>query len=531
MSMQVSNALGMRQIFDLITLPGEFLAERKSLELKRQTFKISDLKERYVRLQKLMDTLRGQEASLRTLRELFAHITKLSLPSKHSTQVLALHELFLIKEFIYHYNNLHSFLRKQGWMDQFPLPDLLPVFKILDADESGLPAFRISPANSPKLGEILTGILQSNAKLKHARAQLLDEARKELQLPQLQEEITFSRSNVRLAEQLLHSPFFVLSYESVANYSFTLADDDTCLELKKQLSLLTEKQEKEENRILKDLSHKIMDNLSLLTTAVGVVEQTGWRFALADFALRYDCRIPKLVRKHSIRVQGAVNLPLKLHLEKSGRRFQSVDYCFDDTISLLTGPNMGGKTTILKTLGQLCWLARLGIPLPCKEAEVPIFEHIWYNQDDINSSADLSSFGREVVSFTEALQQEGSKLFLLDEFARGTNPAEGEILASAVLCHLATTGNMCIAATHFTAPAMLDGLAQYSIAGLDTAAPGLKAHLPISPTQRLKVLSEAMDYRLQRLKKNQAPPQSAIRVARILGLPEEILKYTEPEKK
>ncbi|MBW6514693.1 MAG: hypothetical protein K0B87_08060 [Candidatus Syntrophosphaera sp.] len=513
----------MRQIFDLIDAPGEFLHEVKSIELKRRALKFSEARDRYTRLAGLLELLKGQDAQRRTLRELFAHLPRLSPPTRQSAYPLALHEFFLLKEFLYHYGNLHGFSRKQGWMDQFLLPDLGPLFQLLDPEGSGLPSFRVSGAFSPKLGELLATRLELGDKLKHARARLLQEASRELQLPQLKEEFVLSRSDAALAERIMHSPFFVLNSESVANYGFTLADDELCLDLKRQLGKVAQKQEAEETRVLKELSRKVLSELPLLNSALSAVAQVGWRFLLADFALSYNCCVPKLLRKQRVRIQAAVNLPLKLHLEEIGRRFQSVDYDFDQPVSLLTGPNMGGKTTILKTIGQLCWLARLGIPLPCAEAELPVFENIWYNQDNAASSADLSSFGREVVSFTEVLQQESYTLFLLDEFARGTNPAEGELLASAVLRHLASTRHMCVAATHFTAPALLDGLAQYSIAGLDTAK--LSSQKPISPTQRLKVLNEAMDYSLRRLKKNQAPPFSAVRVARILGLPEEILKY------
>ncbi|MGC9361608.1 MAG: MutS-related protein [Candidatus Syntrophosphaera sp.] len=527
MSRQISKALGMDAIFDLIEAPGEFLQDVKSRELKRQTFKYSEARQIYARLEKLLALLRDEEDLLRLLRELFAHIPKPSFPAKQTSGPLALHEFFLLKEFLYHYQNLHGLVRKQGLKDHFPLPDLGDVFKLLDPEGNGLPSFRIYAAYSAKLGDLLDKRLQLASKLKHARARFLEEARRELQIPQLKEEFTFSRANSALAERILHSPFFVLSSENVANYSFILADDDACLDLKRQLSKVAEKLEKEEERVLKDLSRKVFKELPMLREARQILEQTGWLFVLADFALKHDCGIPRITRKPVIRVKQAVNLPLKLHLEEIGRRFQKVDYAFDQSVSLLTGPNMGGKTTILKTVGQLCCLARMGIPLPCKKAELPVFAHIWYNQDDLDSSADLSSFGKEVVSFTQALQEEGRTLFLLDEFARGTNPAEGELLASAVLRHLATTDHMCVAATHFTAPAMLDNLAQYSIAGLDASA--LKDHRPISPTQRLKVLSEAMDYSLKRLKKNQEPPLSAIRVARILGLPAPILKYTEKE--
>lgn len=528
MSLQTYNSLGMKQIFELIEAPGEFLYEVKSHHLKRTKLKNNELRDSYARLQSLLDILAGNEAKLRNLRDLYAHIPKYEATSA-STHIFALHELFLLKQYLYHYGRLRSYLRQEGHIDLFPLPDLSALFALLDPEGSGMPAFRLYPAYSIKLSDLLNERQSLSAKLQNARLHLLNEARSELQIPELKEEFTFSRSNAPLAERLLHSRFYVLSSESVANYSFILADDEYCLDLKKQLTQLCTKLEKEEERILKELSHQVHKALPELRDSQQILMQGAWRFLLADFALKYGCCLPKLVRKRSIRVKGAVNLPLKLHLEDSGRKYQSLDYDFDHAISLLTGPNMGGKTTILKTLGQLCWMARLGIPLPCKTAELPILDHIWYNQDDATSSADLSSFGREVVAFTEALQQEGSTLFLLDEFARGTNPSEGELLASSVLRHLATTQHMCVAATHFTAPAMLEDLEQYSIAGLDADAPALRAKLPLSPTQRLKALGEAMDYRLLRLKKHQAPPQSAVRVARILGLPEAILRYLEEQ--
>jgi hypothetical protein len=152
MTNRVFEALRMQQIFDLIEVTGDFLPEVKKRELKRRNLKQTELKDRYSRLGKLMDALRGEETALRTLRELFSHLTRLPLPIGQNSYTFALHELFLIKEFLYNYANLHSFVRKQGWIDLFPLPDLHSVFVILDADKSGLPAFKISGANSPKLG-------------------------------------------------------------------------------------------------------------------------------------------------------------------------------------------------------------------------------------------------------------------------------------------------------------------------------------------------------------------------------------------
>ncbi len=523
-----ARALGLPAVFDLIELAGEFPAEVKKQELKRPPLKLAEAKARYARLERVITLLRGQADALRELRELFARIPRLSLPERKGQVSFALHELFLLKEFLYHHGRLHTCLRRRGWLDTLILPDLGGMFAILDPEGAGAPAFHLSAAYSEKLGEILGAQLETANRLKHARAQYLQEARRELDLPRLQEEFTLSRAESALAEQVLHSPFFVLSAESVANYSFLLADDELCLELRKQLALLQQKREREEVRVLRALSETLGAELPRLRDALGLLAQACWQFMLADFALRYGCAIPKLTRKKAIRVKGAVHLPLKLHLEELGRRWQSVDYDFGGAVALLTGPNMGGKTTVLRTAGQLCWLARLGIPLPCAEAELPLFDNIWYNQSETDSSADLSSFGKEVVAFSEALQREGRTLFLLDEFARGTNPAEGERLASAVLRHLASKEHMCLAATHFTAPSLLEGLAHYSIAGLDLGA--LEGKRFASPNQRLRALNEAMDFSLRRLKKNQAPPLNAIGVARVLGLPEEILKLTETDE-
>lgn len=525
MTRQTATALQLEQIFGLIETPSEWLAELKKQELQRADRKPGEIREAYQRLGGLLDLLRGKDEQRRVLRDLYGHLPKLTLPQSASRPAFALHEFFLLKDFLYHYRNLQAYLRRQGWMDRFLLPDLDSLFRLLDPEESGLPAFRLSGAYSDKLSRFLADRLGLENKLRHARASWLQEAKQELELPQLKEEFVLSRTQTELAERLLHSPFYVLAAENVANYSFILADDEQCLELKKRLSLLAQQQEKEEDRILKDLSRQVLAALPLLRSALAALAQTAWRFLLADFALTHSCCIPSLTRKKSIRVKGAVNLPLKLRLQELGRRYQSLDYSFDQPVSVITGPNMGGKTTILKTLGQLCALAGLAFPLPCAEAELPLFDRIWYNQDDTSASADLSTFGREVVSFTEALQEEGSTLFLLDEFARGTNPAEGELLASAVLRHLATTQNVCVAATHFTAPALLEGIAHFSIAGLDEETLSAARRLPLSPTQRIKALSEAMDYSLKRLTRNAAPPQSAIRVARVLGLPEAILRY------
>ena len=533
MSTQMEDVLGVPQILELIEAEGEFLQSVKKeylTEYPEDYYDYSLLSIHYKNLELIMEKLSSHKSKLKTMLELLAFIPNLEFPLHKNVKILTVHQLYEIKEYIYYYNQLYYFLEKQDWLDIFgDLKDLTEFFEILDPEGFGLPIFVISSAYSDEIGDILNKQLKLIQELKESHTQLLEKAKKELQIPYLKDSFTVSRAETELADRIIHSPYFVLTAENVANYSFALADDEHCLELKKKINNLQEKLEAEEHYVLQELTDIYREWESEIFLSWLSLRRGAWKILLSNFAFKYNCSIPVVWHKKAIIVKKAVNLPLKRHLESMGRKYQPVDYEFSGSVSLLTGPNMGGKTTVLKTIGQFCTLLHYGIPLPCESAELPLFKHIWYNQSETDNNADLSSFGREVVSFTQAIQQSGTNLFLLDEFARGTNPIEGELFVSAVLQYLATTRNMSIAATHFSAPTMLPKVTQYSIAGLNLNK--IKSQNPRDANERLKILNEAMDYSIKRLKKNEAPPLNAINVARILGMPEEILKYTEIKDK
>ena len=530
---QIEEVLGVPLILEMIEAEGEFLKSVKKEHLTECPENFYDnyfLPIHYKELGLIIDKLTAHKSKLNTLLELLAAIPNLEFPLHKNVKILTMHQLYEIKEYIYYYNQLYYFLEKQDWLDIFgDLKDLTEFFEILDPEGFGLPIFVISSAYSDEIGDILNKQLKLIQELKESHTQLLEKAKKELQIPYLKDSFTVSRAETELADRIIHSPYFVLTAENVANYSFALADDEHCLELKKKINNLQEKLEAEERYVLQELTDIYREWEYDIFISWQSLRRGAWKILLSNFAFKYNCCIPVVWHKKAIIVKKAVNLPLKQHLESMGRKYQPVDYEFSGSVSLLTGPNMGGKTTVLKTIGQFCTLLHYGIPLPCESAELPLFKHIWYNQSETDNNADLSSFGREVVSFTQAIQQSGTNLFLLDEFARGTNPTEGELLVSAVLQYLATTKNMSVAATHFTAPTMLPKVTQYSIAGLNLNK--IKAQNPEDANERLKILNEAMDYSIKRLKKNEAPPLNAINVARILGMPEEILKYTEIKDK
>ncbi|MDP2174168.1 MAG: hypothetical protein Q8J62_10385 [Candidatus Cloacimonadaceae bacterium] len=524
---QIETALGMEEIYALIDPPSNFLEKVKREHLKDPTPSLKGAVANYDRMPLLRIYIQDKKDYNR-LREALAQIPEPVIPT--CTGTLALHEFFLIKEFIHYYSRLRNLSRVAFWHSKFSFPDLSELAKLLDPEKSALPAFRLGPAFSNKLAALIAQKQDIFLMLNHARHSALEKAKTELGMPNLKEDFILSRAQKDLLANIQSSGHFIIVSENVANCSFRLADSKLCLALKAELSKLDLKLEKEENRVLKRLSTQIHKAVPLLKRAKKAVAEIGLIFMLTEFGIKYKCQIPKFSKITEIKLKQARNLPLELHLNRQKRNYQALDLEFNDHTNLITGPNMGGKTSILKTLGQMALLARRGIPLPCESAKIPFFEHVWYNHDSSGEDGDLSSFGREVVNFSNALQHNGFNLFLLDEFAKGTNPAEGEAIASAVLKHLGTSDGICVAATHFSAPALISDFAQFCIAGLDLKAFSSNKLKDISPAKRLKLLSDNMDFRLLRLKNNQAPPQCAIAVARVLGMPEGILTLINMEK-
>jgi dsDNA-specific endonuclease/ATPase MutS2 len=517
--------LNLNELLALIEAPGELGSAIKRHKLAARP-ELEELKKQYHNTSWFRDKLQGDKTLKDKLDEFFNHLPLLALDHFKRSPCLEMHEFFELKSFLWAYGRLRNLVLEMHGAKLHSLPNLEKLFQLLDPEGNGLPAFRISPLYDKKLLHYSESRSDYAHQLKLENAAYLEQAREKLNNPSLKEEFILPRSKSDLIAILQHSKFFVVRSESMSNLSFRLADSAKAMRYKNKISRLNMEIEEAEKKVLCKLTSQLSKYFAKLETALKSCAELAWEFSLALFAINYACCIPKLGSKlDTIKLRSAVNLPLKLALENRNRHYQSLDFDITRNSNLITGPNMGGKTTALITLGQLCHLAAWGIPLPAKQAELPVFDEIYYNHDSGEGSETLSSFGREVVSFVQMISRKGHKLILLDEFARGTNPEEGEKLCLAVLNYLAKSGQIFVAATHFSAPANLQSLAHFSIKGISEAElEALEGTAKDDLEQRLKHLSEVMDYSLIRLKENQTPPQCALRIAAILGLPKEILQ-------
>jgi dsDNA-specific endonuclease/ATPase MutS2 len=285
------------------------------------------------------------------------------------------------------------------------------------------------------------------------------------------------------------------------------------------------------------LSAVIAASAGALAGACAALGELDILAARAIFAAREGGVVPELGGR-SVALRGARLPPLAERLEARGRRYEPVSLDLEGP-AVVTGPNMGGKTAALRTLGFAAACAILGVPVPARAARLPLFaEVVWLGVagDRVGDDADLlSAFGAEVVEVRSALASTAAAgarpvLVLLDEFARTTSPREGRALLVAVLAELRERGAIGLAATHFAGVARAAGVAHFTTGRVKApaGATGLSTGAaPASLGAALAGIATAMDYALEPAGDGPDGDSGALVLAAALGLDPRVLARAE----
>lgn len=212
---------------------------------------------------------------------------------------------------------------------------------------------------------------------------------------------------------------------------------------------LIEEEKTEIHRILKQLSAMLNDEVETLTYNFNVIKKIDLIFSKAMLAKSYDGRKPK------INQNGKLNLVQARHPLLNVSKVIPNDVCFGDGYLgiIVTGPNTGGKTVLLKTVGLLCLMIKYGLLLPCDQtSEIMIFDQIFCDiGDDQSIESNLSTFSSHMTNITKIINQITPKsLVLFDEIGSGTDPIEGSNLAKAILKYLIKEKVSFITTTHYS---------------------------------------------------------------------------------
>jgi DNA mismatch repair protein MutS2 len=225
------------------------------------------------------------------------------------------------------------------------------------------------------------------------------------------------------------------------------------IEQNNDLVRLLDEEQAEIHRILLEMTRRIGEHAHAILASAEVLGELELQFAKARFAEDYNCvavqiggenlilhnaRHPLLER--NLKLKGMTVVPVSIELEGSRRQL------------VITGPNTGGKTVTLKTIGLLALMSQCGIPVPADRAELPVFDAVLADIGDYQSiEQNLSTFSAHLTNIDFISRTAtGQSLVLLDELGSATDPEEGAALAVAIASHFGRSGCMTVISTHHT---------------------------------------------------------------------------------
>ncbi len=223
------------------------------------------------------------------------------------------------------------------------------------------------------------------------------------------------------------------------------------IEINAELEKLVRQERKEIERIIRSLSTQVFQIKSELMSDLEILTETDIIFAKAKFSIKYHCSHPKINNKNIVNIYFARHpLLLDSHGEKGvvpldleiGEKYNTL---------VITGPNAGGKTVALKTVGLCCIMIKAGLHVPAQSnSNIGIFSEIYTDIGDGQSiENDLSTFSSHISKISVVLKAKSKNtLILLDEIGASTDPAEGASLSMAVLTEFTKRKYITLATTH-----------------------------------------------------------------------------------
>jgi DNA mismatch repair protein MutS2 len=315
---------------------------------------------------------------------------------------------------------------------------------------------KITERASPELGSIRQKIKSLRSRIQQTLQNIIQK-----QSNALQEFVITQRGDrFVLPVKASHSGQIVgIVHDTSSSGSTLYLEPKAVVELGNQLQTSRNQETREEEKILRQLTEKVAEVCPDLVRLLAVATALDLATAKARYSLWLSAHPPEFIN-----FQGGESIylrqlrhPLLVWQEKheQGHKVVPIDVLIqpETRVVAITGPNTGGKTVTLKTLGLAVLMAKVGLFIPAQETvKIPWFESVLADIGDEQSlEQNLSTFSGHISRIIRILKQIERKnsLVLLDEIGAGTDPSEGTAIAIAILKYLAEHNLLTIATTHY----------------------------------------------------------------------------------
>ena len=462
------NSLNRLNFKDLLARVDVFSAYGKNKLNNLENFLVGEeekLEEEFERMQKIYDFIsenKKEEMEIEIVLHRFKDIKKL-VENADAGIILDTVDIFEIKAQLMAMVDLNSYLLKNKEVfSNFVLKDMNELFKILDPNDEKIATFYIYEAYSVILKEIR-----------------------------------------RQKKEVENRLFNETDYEIVKR----LKDE--------RLSILVD-EEKEEFKIRRNLTKAIKSYAEDFLTNVEKISNLDFIIAKVKFAKEYNGIKPVVSKKKEIILEDAINL------EAKNKKYTPISINLNVGTTMITGANMGGKSVALKTIAENVLLFQMGFFVFAKYASIPLLDFIFFVSDDMQDiSKGLSTFGAEIIKLKEinSYVKNGTGLIVFDEFARGTNPKEGQKFVKALAKYLNDKSSISIITTHFDS-VVENNMKHYQVVGLKNLDfEKLKTKLKVNNS--LETIQDNMDFTLEESTDTEVP-KDALNIAKLIGLDDEI---------
>ena len=248
-------------------------------------------------------------------------------------------------------------------------------------------------------------------------------------------------------------PGFV--YDESATGKTTFIEPAEIVELENELIALHFEEEREIRKILFEFTEFLRPYIPELLSGAKFLGEIDFLMAKAQTALDFIAGVPVISEEGAVELRKARHPLLEKALRAEGRNMVPLTITLSPKkrILLISGPNAGGKSVCLKTMGLLQYMFQWGMLIPTSEtSEMMIFDRIFVSiGDDQNIESDLSTYSSFLSQMREMLSCADEKtLVLIDEFGSGTEPAAGGAIAEAILSEMDRRGVYGVITTHYT---------------------------------------------------------------------------------